>query len=118
MVVSFWLVTICSVIRTEPVGFAKTLPMERWSGTRKISLAKAASRLPTACSIASLKNRARFALAEASPEGWQEHGRFRLAPQTSLRKPKGKIWTHPVIANGRLYLRDQNYIYCYDVSAN
>ena len=36
-------------------------------------------------------------------------------PQTELRKPKGKIWTHPVVVNGKLYLRDQDLIYCFDV---
>ena len=25
------------------------------------------------------------------------------------------IWTHPVVANGRLYLRDQELIFCYEV---
>ena len=40
-----------------------------------------------------------------------------LDPQTQLRKPKGRIWTHPVIINGRLYLRDQDLIYCYDVKS-
>ena len=56
-------------------------------------------------------------LIDASPEGWQEHGRFTLDPQTTIRKDRGKIWTHPVIANGKLYLRDQDLIYCYDVKA-
>jgi outer membrane protein assembly factor BamB len=56
-------------------------------------------------------------LIDASPEGWQEHGRFTLDPQTMIRKDRGKIWTHPVIANGKLYLRDQDLIYCYDVKA-
>ena len=55
------------------------------------------------------------ALVEASPAGWSEKGRFTLDPLTNIRSPKGAIWTHPVIANGRLYLRDQNYIYAYDV---
>lgn len=55
------------------------------------------------------------ALVEASPKGWSEKGRFKLEPQTKLRKPLGRIWTHPVISNGRLYLRDQDLIYCYDV---
>lgn len=56
-------------------------------------------------------------LIDASPSGWKEHGRFTLAPQTSQRKPKGKIWTHPVVANGKLYLRDQELLFCYDVRA-
>ena len=57
------------------------------------------------------------ALVEASPDGWNEKGRFKLEPQTSLRKPAGRIWTHPVIANGRLYLRDQELITCFDIKA-
>ena len=56
-------------------------------------------------------------LAGATPESWKEYGRFRLAPQSDIRSPRGKIWTHPVISNGRLYLRDQEHIYCFDISA-
>ena len=55
------------------------------------------------------------ALVEASPKAWTEHGRFKLDPQTKIRNPQGRIWTHPVISNGKLYLRDQDLIYCYDV---
>ena len=55
------------------------------------------------------------ALVEASPKGWKEHGRFKLEPQSNIRNPQGRIWTHPVISNGDLYLRDQDLIYCYDV---
>jgi outer membrane protein assembly factor BamB len=55
------------------------------------------------------------ALVEASPAGWKEHGRFTLDPQTKIRSSQGRIWTHPVISNGKLYLRDQDLIYCYDV---
>ena len=57
-------------------------------------------------------------LIEASPKGWKEHGRFTLAPQTKIRNPQGRIWVHPVISNGKLYLRDQDLIYCYDVKAS
>jgi outer membrane protein assembly factor BamB len=56
-------------------------------------------------------------LVEASPQGWKEHGRYKLDPQTSIRRPQGRIWTHPVIANGRLYLRDQDLLFCLDVKA-
>ncbi len=55
------------------------------------------------------------ALIEASPAGWKEHSRFKLDPQTSQRKPDGKVWTHPVVADGRLYLRDQEMLTCFDV---
>jgi outer membrane protein assembly factor BamB len=55
-------------------------------------------------------------LAEASPAGWKEHGRFVLQAKSAQRSPSGRIWTHPVIANGKLYLRDQELLSCYDVS--
>jgi outer membrane protein assembly factor BamB len=56
-------------------------------------------------------------LIDASPKGWKEHGRFKLEPQTTQRSPSGRIWTHPVIVGGRLYLRDQELLFCYDVKA-
>ncbi|MES2695209.1 MAG: PQQ-binding-like beta-propeller repeat protein [Verrucomicrobiota bacterium] len=54
-------------------------------------------------------------LVEASPKGWTERGRFKLDPQTKVRSPRGGIWTHPVISHGKLYLRDQDLISCYDI---
>ncbi len=56
-------------------------------------------------------------LIAASDKGWEEHGRFTLEPQSKIRKEQGKIWTHPVIADGKLYLRDQDLVYCFDVKA-
>ena len=55
-------------------------------------------------------------LIEASPEGWKEAGSFKLDPQSEIRKSRGRIWTHPVVIGGRLFLRDQDLVYCYDVS--
>jgi outer membrane protein assembly factor BamB len=52
------------------------------------------------------------ALLEANPKEWKEQGRFTL-PEKSKRHRK--FWTHPTVANGRLYLRDQDLIFCYDV---
>ena len=54
-------------------------------------------------------------LIEASPKGWKKHGEFIISPQTKKRNPKGRIWTHPVICDGKLYLRDQEYISCYNL---
>jgi len=48
-------------------------------------------------------------LAEASADGYREHGRFRIR-QGSL-----PTWSHPIISDGRLILRDQDTIYAYDV---
>ena len=57
-------------------------------------------------------------LAAASSNAWKEHGRFTLEPQTKLRKPSGRIWTHPVVVSGKLYLRDQELLFCYDIRVN
>lgn len=55
------------------------------------------------------------ALIEASPERWKESGRFQLPRLSMSRKPSGRIWTPPVVSGGRLFLRDQELLYCYDV---
>jgi outer membrane protein assembly factor BamB len=49
------------------------------------------------------------ALVEATPEGYREHGRFELETGSL------PTWSHPVVANGKLFLRDQDTIYAYDV---
>lgn len=51
-----------------------------------------------------------MALVKAVPTGYQEVSKFKL-PQRSGKS----TWVYPVIANGKLYLRDQEYIWCYDV---
>jgi PQQ-like domain len=57
-------------------------------------------------------------LLEPNPTGWKEHGRFEIPQKTKVpRKYDPNVWTHPVVANGRLYLRDQDLLFCYDVSA-
>jgi outer membrane protein assembly factor BamB len=50
-------------------------------------------------------------LADATPEGYRERGRF------TLKTGSLPTWTHPVVSGGRLYLRDQDTIYAYDVRA-
>jgi outer membrane protein assembly factor BamB len=49
------------------------------------------------------------ALVEANPTVYREHGRF------ALETGSLPTWTHPVVANGRLFLRDQDTVYAYDV---
>ncbi len=49
-------------------------------------------------------------LVEATPAGYHEKSRFNLPDRSD-----SPSWTHPVVANGRLYLRDQGNLFCYDV---
>jgi hypothetical protein len=50
-------------------------------------------------------------LIRATPEGYQEKGTLTIP---EVRNPS---WSHPVIAGGRLYLREQDNLYAYDVKA-
>ena len=51
------------------------------------------------------------ALAEANPAAYREHGRFQI------RSGNLPTWSHPVVSTGKLFLRDQDVIYAYDVRA-
>lgn len=49
------------------------------------------------------------ALAEATPEAYREHGRFKIPDRG---RPS---WAHPIVAGGRFYIRDQGTLTAYDV---
>jgi outer membrane protein assembly factor BamB len=49
-------------------------------------------------------------LIEADPKSYSEKGRF-----AQPDRAKEMAWPHPVLAAGRLYLRDQNTLLCYDL---
>ena len=51
-------------------------------------------------------------LAEATPEGYNETGRF------EIEKHGRPAWAHPIVTGGKLYLRDQESLSVYDVSVN
>jgi len=50
-------------------------------------------------------------LAEASPTGYKEKGRFQIADQG------WPSWAHPVVCGGRFYIRNQGTLACYDIKA-
>jgi outer membrane protein assembly factor BamB len=52
-----------------------------------------------------------MALIDASTEGYSLKGTFTI-PETG-----GPSWSHPVVAGGKLYLREQNNLFVYDVKA-
>jgi outer membrane protein assembly factor BamB len=62
------------------------------------------------------------ALLKPNAMKWDEVGTFEIPEKSKLRQQNPNlraagIWAHPVVANGRLYLRDQELIFCYDVKA-
>ncbi len=76
---------------------------EKWAyrGFGKGSLTAADGRLVI------LSDRGTLALAEATPEGYREKGKFQVM--------EGTAWTSPSLARGRLYLRDQDEILALDL---
>jgi outer membrane protein assembly factor BamB len=48
-------------------------------------------------------------LAEATPAGYREKGRFRIADEGL------PSWAHPVVSGGRLYIRNQRLLMAYDL---
>jgi outer membrane protein assembly factor BamB len=57
------------------------------------------------------------ALVEPSPESFREKGRFSPPNQPQRVVAGEKAWTYPVVANGRLYIRDLDVLWCYDIQA-
>jgi len=55
------------------------------------------------------------ALLEATPEAYREKGRFKPVDQPD--RGSSKAWAYPIIADGRLYIRDLGTLWCYDVKA-
>jgi hypothetical protein len=54
------------------------------------------------------------ALVEATPEEYRERGRFTPTDQP-MRGQRESAWAYPVVANGRLYIRDKTVLWCYDI---
>lgn len=55
------------------------------------------------------------AMLEASPKAYKVISQFKLPAQSKARKISGKVWTHPSLSDGKLYLRDQELVFCYQV---
>jgi hypothetical protein len=53
-----------------------------------------------------------MALALATPEGYQEVSSFTTPGSGDAEMPS---WAHPVISDGKLLLRENDSILCYDI---
>ena len=54
-----------------------------------------------------------LALVEATPEAYREKSRF--TPPDQPERGNTKAWTYPVISHGKLYIRDRDRLWCYDL---
>ena len=50
-----------------------------------------------------------------SGEKWVVKGQLALPAESQLDRGRGKIWAHPVVAEGKLFLRDLDLIYAFDI---
>ena len=57
------------------------------------------------------------ALAEPSPEKYIEKGHFNPPNRPAYANTKSKAWAYPVLSQARLYIRDDNALWCYNVKA-
>jgi outer membrane protein assembly factor BamB len=55
------------------------------------------------------------ALVEANPKANTKISWFKMPMASKNKKPSGKVWTPPSLSDGKLYVRDQEYIFCYEV---
>jgi len=55
-------------------------------------------------------------LAKVSRTGLEEVSQFTIPAQTTTDRKQGAIWTHPVIAGQKLYIRDQEKIFAFDLA--
>ena len=56
-----------------------------------------------------------IAVIAASPNGWREFGRMEIPERSTHRSVDNAVWTHPVVANGKLYIRDHELLFCFDL---
>ena len=55
-------------------------------------------------------------LVAPSREGWQEKGSVKLPKSWEGDRQRGAIWAHPVVAGQKLFIRDQELIYAFDIA--
>jgi outer membrane protein assembly factor BamB len=54
-------------------------------------------------------------LVVASKTPWSNKGKIQIPEQSKMNRKQGRIWTHPVVAEGKLFLRDLDLIFAFDL---
>jgi outer membrane protein assembly factor BamB len=58
----------------------------------------------------------RIVVIAASTDDWNELSRMELPERTEIATLTNMVWTHPVFANGKLYVRDQDLLFAFDLT--
>lgn len=85
-----------------------------WSGRRN-AIGSGNAVLVDGKVIALAEDTGEVALIDPSGSSYKELSKFTLPKESSIRKSGGRRWTHPVVANGKLYVRDQELLFCFDL---
>lgn len=62
------------------------------------------------------ENSGKVARVKADPKAYEELASFTIPEKSKLRPNQGKVWAHPVVSGGKLFLREYELLYVYDVS--
>ncbi len=54
-------------------------------------------------------------LAKASKTGWEPVGQVKLPEQTAIDRGRGAIWSHPVVAANKLFIRDLDKLFAFEI---
>ena len=57
-------------------------------------------------------------LAKASRTGLEVISQVKLPEKTATDRKRGAIWAHPVIAGQKLFIRDQEKIFAFDIAGD
>lgn len=86
-----------------------------WPKKRAKQAIKSGSVLAAGGRLYILAEAGTVALVEATPKEFKPLSQFNLPEESKQRKPRGGLWSLPSLSDGKLYLRDQELIFCYQV---
>ena len=61
------------------------------------------------------ENSGTITVIAASPAGWKAFGKIEIPERSNMPSQDRMVWTHLVVANDKLYLRDHNLLFCFDL---
>jgi len=63
-----------------------------------------------------LKENGLLIVVAALPDGWKEFCRMTIPERTKITTKNNAVWTHPVVADGKLFMRDHDLLFCFDLT--
>lgn len=86
-----------------------------WPKKRTKQTVKAGGMIVADGRIYTLDEQGMVAMLELSPKEYKLISSFPLPETSKSKKARGGIWTYPALSDGKLYVRDQELVFCYQV---